>query len=243
MRTPDPLAIKQRLSQETFIYTTLQLQGTRKTQEDYAGNIHDEYFVVADGVGGMPHGDAAAILTGETAIWGYKQIRLRPFYWADKLLLLKRIFRTSNIAVWQKRRESGFEKGLASTLSAVIIGSQKIWVGSVGDTSILLYRDGLIDYLTPLDIDSSGNLTNVLGLHRYGLVPHVSVERYLSGDIVCIISDGVANYIKEEEFRALFETIASTQESIAATAKNFLETAKHHGSTDNMTVTLIKRIR
>jgi serine/threonine protein phosphatase PrpC len=243
MRTLDPIAKKQKLSQETFIYTALQSKGQRKTQQDYVGNINDELFVVADGVGSMPHADTAAILGGETAIWGYKHIRLRPFYWADKLLLIKRIFRSSNITVWQKRRESGFENGLASTLSIAIIGSQKIWVGSVGDTSIFLYREGLIDYLTPVDINKQGMLTNALGLKRYGLVPHVAVDKFLSGDILCIATDGVVNYVSEEEFRGVLETISFSTESITAAAEHLLHIAEDHGSKDNMTVCLIKRIR
>jgi serine/threonine protein phosphatase PrpC len=214
----------------------------RKMQEDYIGNVNDECFVVADGVGGMPHADTAAIVAGEAALWGYKHIRLRPFYWADKRLLLKRIFRSSNMTVWQKRREHGFETGLATTLSVAIIGLQKIWVGSVGDTSILLYREGLIDFLTPLDIDTSGNLTNALGLKRLGLVPHVTVEKFLPRDILLITTDGVTDYVKEEELRVTLELIGDTTQSVSDGASQLITIAQDHGSTDNMTVCMIKRV-
>jgi serine/threonine protein phosphatase PrpC len=242
MRYPDPLALKRRLQEETFIFASCQNKGTRKIQGDYVGNVNDECFVVADGAGGMPHADTAAIVASEAALWGYKHIRLRPFYWADKRLLLKRIFRSSNMTVWQKRREAGFETGLATTLSVAIIGSQKIWVGSVGDTSILLYRDGLIDFLTPLDVDRSGNLTNALGLKRLGCVPHVTVEKFFRGDILILATDGVTGYVKEEELRAALEVIGNTTQSISDGASRLIKTAQDHGSTDNMTVCMIKRV-
>jgi len=242
MRFPDPMALKQRLHKETLIFASTQRKGLRKYQEDYVGNFNDECFVVADGVGGMPHGDTAAILASQTALWGYKHIRLRPFYWADKRLLLRRIFRSSNLTVWQKRREYGFETGLATTLSVAIVGSQKIWVGSVGDTSILLYRDGLIDFLTPPDNDETGRLTNALGLKRLGLIPHIAVERFLLHDVVLLATDGVINFVNEDELRWVFEAVGDTKESISNAALHLLEIVKNHGGGDNMTVCMIKRI-
>jgi serine/threonine protein phosphatase PrpC len=146
------------------------------------------------------------------------------------------------MTVWQKRREHGFETGLATTLSVAIIGLQKIWVGSVGDTSILLYREGLIDFLTPLDIDTSGNLTNALGLKRLGLVPHVTVEKFLPRDILLITTDGVTDYVKEEELRVTLELIGDTTQSVSDGASQLITIAQDHGSTDNMTVCMIKRV-
>jgi serine/threonine protein phosphatase PrpC len=241
-RLPNTFTIKARLKKDVLVYAWGQKKGTRKSQEDYVANLGDECFIVTDGVGGMPHGKTAAIFTAETALWGYKHIRLRRFYWADKRLLVKRIFRSSNIALWQKRGEHGFEKGLATTLSIVIVGGQKIWVGSVGDTRIILYRDGLIDFLTPADIDESGRLADALGLKRFGLVPHVAVERFLLNDTICIASDGLMNYLNEDELRTAFEMVGNTKESMTSAITKLLAIACDHGGTDNMTACMIKRV-
>jgi len=242
MRYPDPLALKLQLNKKTILFGSFQRKGAHKIQQDYVGNVNDECFVVADGVSHVPHGDTAAILASETALWGYRHIRLRPFYWADKRLLLRRIFRSSNLTLWQKQREHGFETGLATTLSIAIIGSQKIWVGSVGDTSILLYREGLIDFLTPADIDESGNLTNVLGVKRLGLVPHIAVEKFLMYDTLLIATDGVMNFVNEDELRGIFESTGETAESITDAVTRLVAIAGGHGSTENMTACLVKRI-
>ncbi len=242
MRFVDPIARKNQLNKQTILFAGTQLQGKRPSQEDCFIHLNDECFVVADGVAGIPHGDTAARIAAETALWGYKHIRLRPFYWADKRLLLKRIFRSSNLTVWQKRRESGFESGLSTTLAVAIIGAQKIWVGSVGDTSIFLYREGLIDVLTPLDIDKNGELTNFLGIRRLGIIPHITVEKFLPGDIVLVATDGVINFISEDEMRTTFEVAGKTTDNITTAIVHLLRTAEEHGSDDNMTACMIKRL-
>ncbi|HUD19374.1 MAG TPA: PP2C family serine/threonine-protein phosphatase [Patescibacteria group bacterium] len=242
MRFPDPALIKKQLAKERIIFAATQLQGSRESQEDYFINYNDECFAVADGVGSIPNGEVASKLAAETAIWGYKHIRMRPFYWADKQLLIKRIFRSSNLAVWQKRRESGFEAGLATTLSILIVSAQKIWAGSVGDTSILLYRDGLIDELTLRDVNELGTMTRAVGFQRLGLVPHIAVEKLLPRDVFLLATDGVINCIDEEELRATFDVVGETTQSITNAVVHLLTMAQSRGSTDNMTACLVKRL-
>mgnify|MGYP001614428842 CR=1 FL=1 len=169
-------------------------------------------------------------------------MRQRPYYWADKRLLLKRIFRSSNLAVWQKRRESGFEEGLATTLSVVITGPNKIWVGSVGDSSILLYRDSLIDVLTPPDLDEKGKLTNALGFRRLGLVAHIAVEEFLAGDIIVMTTAGVTNYVGEDQIRVVCEMAGDTTESLTNAVVHLLRSAQENGCEDTMTACIVKRI-
>ncbi|OGG11703.1 hypothetical protein A2Z00_00775 [Candidatus Gottesmanbacteria bacterium RBG_13_45_10] len=229
-------------SQDTVLFAATQLLGQRDRQEDSFISFRDECFVVADGVGGMPHADIASQLVSETAMWGYKHVRQRKFYWADKEKLLYRIFRSANIAVWQKHREKGFEDGLASTLSVLIVGPRRIWVGSVGDSPIFLYREGLIDMLTPLDLDNRGFLTSAMGIKRFGLAPHVARESFLAGDMVLLATDGVTSFVDEEEMRAVFETAGTTQQSIMDAVVHLLQVAGEHGSTDNMTACLVKRL-
>ncbi len=242
MKFVDPLVFRNRKQPEAIIFAASQLQGGKDTQEDYFINFKDECFVVTDGVGSLPHPEVAAKLAAETAIWGYKHIRQRPFYWADKKLFLKRIFRSANIAVWQKKRERGFSEGLATTLATVIVGTNSIWAGSVGDTGILLYREGLIDMLTPYDLDEAGRLTNALGVKRFGLVPHVKAERFIAGDVLLIASDGVLSFVSEDVLRTTFEVTGTTTDSMSAAIVHLLRTAEENGSDDNMTACMIKKL-
>lgn len=234
----DPTSLK---SSEAVVIAVSQQQGGRIRQEDYFSRYHDECVVVADGVGGMPHGDVAAALAGETAIWGYKQIRQHHFYWRDKKLLLKRIFRTANIAVCQKQKDEGFSDGLATTLVVAIFGESAFWLGSVGDTGSYLIREGLILPLTLPDINNEGRLEKALGLERYGLTANIVKEKFIQGDVLLIATDGVMQYIEEEEIRAIVEHTEGTTKSLEQATTALLSTAKSHGSTDNMTACLIQK--
>lgn len=243
MKFVDPLAFKTRQSRQFILFAGSQLQGKPEKREDHFINFNDECVALTDGVDGVPHGDIAAKFAAETAIWGYKHIRERPFYWAKKILFLKRIFRSSNIAVWQKRKEFGFEEGLATTLSVAIIGAHALWVGSVGDSGILLYRNGLIDVLTPPDVDEIGRVTIALGIKRFGLVPHIAVEKFIPGDTLLLATRGVLNHINEDQLRATFEVSGRSSDSLTTAVVHLLKTAKENGSGENMTACMIKKIR
>jgi serine/threonine protein phosphatase PrpC len=243
MNVVDPVAVQMRKSHNSVIIAGSQLIRAGVPKRDYFCTYRDECIVIADGCSDIVHGEVAATLAGETAIWGYKHIRQRPFYWADKRLLLRRIFRTSNMSVWQKRREKGFETGLTTTLAVVIIGGYKLWVGTAGDTRVILYREGLIDTLTPVDVNPIGELTRMLGYKRLGLIPHVDVENILSRDIILIATAGVMDFLDEEQLRVIFEVTGDTKESAANAVTHLLRSAGENGSKGSLTAYLIKRVR
>lgn len=242
MRKTDPIFISQLQPKDKIIFAVRQDLGSRTNQEDVFTNYKDECFVLADGVGGMPHGREAAQLTAETAIWGYKQIRLRPFYWEDKKLFMKRIFRSVNIAVWQKHRETGYSGGLASTLVVLMISTRTIWLGSIGDTSVWLSRGGNLKKLTVEDRDNRGNLTKAIGLDRYGLVPQFATSEFTPGDNIILATDGVAEYITDKDLNATNAGLGESEQSVQQSSMDLIKLAKNNGSEDNMTVAIIKRV-
>ncbi|MBI5620126.1 protein phosphatase 2C domain-containing protein [Candidatus Gottesmanbacteria bacterium] len=242
MKLPDPWKLKYEQPKDVVLFAASQLTGGRPHQEDYFVNFNDECFIVADGVGGMPHGAEAAKLACETAEWAYRLVRQRPFYWNAKDFFLKRIVRSTNMRLWQKRREPGFADGLATTLLVFLANDRRFWVGSVGDTSAFLFRDAAVRKLTTEDVDNHGNLTKILGVQRFGIVPQIIQESFLAGDVIVLASDGVARYVANDEMAyALKETGATTQRMTDAVAQ-LLKTAQKNGSTDNMTALIIKKI-
>ncbi len=243
MRRPDPAYFTDTKPRTKIIFAGLQAQGNRENQEDFYAHFNDECFVVADGVGGMPHGEVAARLAVETAIWGYKEIRLRETYWSQKRFFLNRIFRSVNIAVWQKHRESGFTGGLASTLLVLITGPRNFFLGSAGDSSAFLYREGKTTKITHDDVDETGNLTKVVGLERFGMVPQVFIDRFEIDDTLLLATDGIGNFVNTDELNKILETNGSTEESLTKSLKLIFEVAQKNGSQDNMTAYLVKRLK
>ena len=243
MKPRNPLNFILKQPKDIILFASSEFIGDRQKQEDSFLNFKDECFALADGVGGMPHGDVAAKLAVESAIWGYKLIRQRHTYWQDKKLFIKRIFRSANITVLQKQREAGFSDGLATTLVVLIMGDRIFWLGSVGDTSAFLYRNEILTKLTAPDIDEQGYLTKVLGTDRYGLVPQFITDRSLPEDIMLLVTDGVTNFVSQEQMVTILEKSGQTQRSIQEATDTLTKVAKENGSSDNMTACVVKRVQ
>lgn len=243
MKFPDPYILKRKQPKTKIIFAASQLQGTRDRQEDYFGNFNDECFALADGVGGMPHGDISSRLASETALWAYKHVRLRPGYWKDKKLFVHRIFRTTNINLWQKHREPGFSQGLATTLIVCIFGVRTLWLGSVGDSRAYLLKGTSLTLLTNDDVDTNGYLTKVIGKDRYGLKPQYVTKVFLAGDTILLVTDGITRFVDEVIIAKVLKHVGSTTQSLSDGVIEVLKTAQTNGSTDNMTAVLIKRVQ
>jgi serine/threonine protein phosphatase PrpC len=208
------------------------------------GFIHsnDECFIIADGYPGLPHAKEAEQLTCETALWAYNVVRQRPFYWGEKLRLLKRIFRSTNLTLWQKRRDPGYDAGLASALTVLIAIGDYFWLGSAGNCNSFLFRDGLIDVLTKRDVDDEGMLTKAVGFARKQLIPAMHSEKLLENDIILLATDSVINFVSEDQMRGILEEVGTTNESLQIAVDKLISIAKVAGSEESMSVCMVKRI-
>ncbi|MCX6792108.1 MAG: hypothetical protein NT149_03675 [Candidatus Gottesmanbacteria bacterium] len=202
----------------------------------------DECFIIADGVESLPHASVAEQLTRQTALWAYQMVRQRPFYWGEKLKFLKRMFRSTNLTLWQKRRDPGFDTGLASALTVLIVIGDYFWLGSAGNCNSYLFRDGLIDVLTKRDVDDEGMLTKAVGFARHQLIPATHSEKLLENDIILLASDSIANFVSEDDMRGILERVGTTTESLTQAVDKLIETAKAAGSNDSKSLCMVKRI-
>lgn len=241
MKLPNLLAYTHAEPKTFLQFAASQLQGSREKQEDFFLNYNDECFVVADGVGGSPHGDVASKLGAETALWAYKLVRTRPFYWEDKKKLIARIFRSTNITLWQKQKESKYQ-GLATTLDVIICSQNSYWFGHVGDGCIFLYRNGVLRQLTQDHVNKNNELTNFMGLRRYGLMPQIAGDKMQSGDTILMVTDGVTNALAPQTLTKILKTSTILQHTLDKTVNTILTQASRASDRDNMTVTLIKRL-
>jgi len=202
----------------------------------------DECFIIADGVPSLPHAKEAEQLTRDTALWAYDMVRQRPFYWGEKLKFLKRMFRSTNLTLWQKRRDPGFDAGLASALMVLITINDYFWLGSAGNCNSFLFRDGLIDILTKRDVDDEGMLTKAAGFSRKQLIPAMHSEKLLENDIIILASDSITDFVSEDQMRGILEGVGTTNESLQNSVDKLIETAKSAGSHDAMSACMVNRI-
>lgn len=202
----------------------------------------DECFIITDGFPGLPHAKEAAALTAETALWAYKVVRQRPYYWKEKLHFLKRIFRSTNLRLWQKRRDRGYEEGLASALMALFVIDDYFWLGSAGNCNSFLFRDGLIDVLTKRDVDDEGMLTKAVGFARKQLIPTIHSEKLLENDIILLSTDSMTDFVTEDQMRGVFEKVGSTNESLQTAVDTLTDIAVAGGSRGVISLCMVKRI-
>jgi serine/threonine protein phosphatase PrpC len=242
MRFPDTYTIRRQTPRDSVIFAASQLEGHADTQEDYFLNFNDECFVLADGQSNLPNGEAAAQLACDTAIWAYKHIRQHPYYWLDKKLFMKRIFRSTNLAIWQKRREQGFEEGLATTLMVLMVGAKNYWIGHAGNSSAWLYREGNIKKLTHDDVNPLGVITKALGFKRLGLIPEFASGTFESGDVLLLCTDGVGDFLTEKNMNLYLSSVGTTNEDVLLAVNGILKSAETNGSTENMSAILVKRL-
>jgi protein phosphatase len=242
MRFPDTYSIRRQTPKDSIIFAAAQLAGRADTQEDYFLNFNDECFVLADGVSTLPNGEAASLLACDTAIWAYKHIRQHPYYWLDKKLFMKRIFRSTNLAVWQKRREKGFEEGLATTLMVLMVGAKNYWIGHAGNSSAWIYREGKIKKLTHDDVDTKGTLTRAVGFKRLGLTPEFISDTLEQGDVLLLTTDGVGDYLTEKDMSVHLSAVGSSNADAITAVGGILSSAQANGSVENMSAIVVKRL-
>lgn len=242
MRFANPYLVRLQEPKETVVFAAAQDIGNHAVQQDYFLNFNDECFVVADGMSSRTSSEAASKLACETAIWGYKHIRQHRFYFQDKKRFMKRIFRSTNLAVWQKQKEIGFEKGIATTLLVVMIGPKHYWVGHAGDTSVWYVHDGKAQKITKDHVNAKGLLEKAVGLTRLGLVPDFTTGEFPKGDIMLLMTDGMEKYLTPKALAIVTDTpIIDTIDAQKRTV-SLIESAKSQGSTENMTIVLIARV-
>ncbi len=205
-----------------------------KYSQQTADSFQQECFVIADGSG--------SILATETALWGYREIRKRRCYWLDKRLLLRRIFRSTNLRLWQAQKENNFTKQLTTSLLVCVVGSRTIWLGYLGNFAVLLFRNGLIDLLTKNEHYAKTTSPHLLGLQRLGAWPKYLSEKLVTEDILVLLSSDLLDYLPEEQLRRILETNPQNSGELEIMANTLLDQAQKNGDVGQQSISLIKKL-
>lgn len=176
--------------------------------------LGDECLVLSCGTGF--HAQASARFTAETALWGYKLIRQRPFYWDGKDKLLRRMFRSTNIALWQKQREDQYTEGMNASLAVVLSGPKNYWVGVAGDMNVFLYRNAML-----VSLVAGTKRSAVLGKDRYGLIPETCGDLFLPHDVIVTFPGEVQEHTLSV-IQSRLNAVTETKEDLAFIGKELV---------------------
>ena len=202
--------------------------------------------VVADGVGGLGHGEEASKLAAETVLEVFRQAKPE----ATPSSLMREFYDTASNTVYLASQEKG---RMATTLLTALFRGDQLTLGHVGDSRAYLIRGGKIQRLTT--DHSYTSLQIKLGLllernamtsqHRSTLTRAVGYEPITHYDLitetlqvddyVLLCSDGLYGFVLDDEIMNIVLKCHP-----AEACKELIALAERRQASDNITVQIIQ---
>ncbi|HYC73037.1 MAG TPA: bifunctional protein-serine/threonine kinase/phosphatase [Opitutaceae bacterium] len=158
---------------------------------------------MADGMGSARAGGEAADRATRRLVDNFEA---RPVDWAPDRALAEFATQINRQLCEEAVHRYGSEGALACTLAAVAVSGDMLWGVNLGDTEVLLWRDGRVRRLSErhaLEGPERGHvLTRALGTEA-DVVPHAFSWRLAAGDRVLLCTDGVAAVLPPDRLAEL----------------------------------------
>ena len=254
-------------NQDHFLYATL-----HKTMRVWGTSLPNpellelpsqrlaSFGLVADGVGGRLGGETASRAALE-AVAGYVTHAMHSFYTADAdnegsfQEALQEAARMSHQAVIARARESGDQRGMATTLTAMIAIWPVLYILHVGDSRCYRFRNGVAEQLTrdqtmaqdlvdsgvlPADRAPRSPFANVLSSSLGGQTtqPIVIKSDLVAGDIILLCSDGLTKHVTPQRIAERLGALTSSEQA----CRDLIDDALAGGGSDNVTVLVLRAI-
>ena len=208
-------------------------------------------FIVADGLGGHAKGEVASRMTVEAASNVYYQEKQS----SDIASLLLHAVQRANEVIYQQidvEDKTSFG-AMGSTCTAAVLQNNVAYIANVGDSRAYMIRQGQIrqisqDHSWVAEQVRAGKLTQeqAHGHARGNIITRclgtstsievdVFIEPVQDGDTLLLCSDGLTNFLSNEELAAFVEQYEG-QESV----DQLIACANERGGTDNITVIVVR---
>jgi len=201
--------------------------------------------VLADGVGGMHHGEVASRLAVETALKTFREGAAEQ----NSQQLLTQMFNAANLAVYDKGMENHGKFRMATTLAIVILRNNEIVVGNVGDSRVYLVRKAQIKQLSTdhtyagmqqkfgliSEQEAKTSENRSILTRSVGQEPVIRVEvessTVFKGDRVVLCSDGLYTHVADSEIADIVSRYSPAQ-----ACRKLVALAEQRGTDDNLSV-------
>lgn len=210
-------------------------------------------FAVADGVGGHQAGDLASRMACEGLVGYFNRPTSRD---ASAILReVESLFQEINRAVFQKSVSANEFFGMGTTLSTLVLVNKTALIIHVGDSRVYRLRKGHLERLSddhtevqalidrgelkPEEAASHPRghyLTECMGLDHILEQLFSRIEAVEDDDIFLLSSDGLTDVVKDTEIEEILLNTTSCHEACEA----LLQTAFDRGTTDNVTVIVVR---
>jgi len=220
-------------------------------------------YVIADGMGGHKAGEVASLIVVESMEDYWKRVNINEAPSLPKGMkkdvsdIAKHLINSisfANTIVHEAQKEPQYLR-MGSTVSALLIEGDIIWLANVGDSPVYLLDQGRLRLVSEehsveaeqknlgiYDSFSSTNplmknmLTRVLGLHEKVDV-YIIPMRPEPGDIILMCSDGLTNFMPQQ---SITKTLSDVSKSLEEKVDLLIDGANDGGGGDNITVILLE---
>lgn len=228
----------------------------RTNNQDYflAGELNNgvTWAIVCDGMGGAMGGNVASEtavrIISEKLISGYHEGMNDN---SVKLLMMSAI-EAANASVYSKSTNDESLKGMGTTVVAAIINQDTVYLAHVGDSRIyIISSDSIIQMTTDHSVvqmmiengeitpeeakthPKKNVITRALGVEESIRIDY-SQEIFNENDILLLCSDGLTNYVSDEEIKKI-----CLENDRFLLADKLVDAANEKGGGDNITVVTV----
>ncbi|OUY07649.1 bifunctional protein-serine/threonine kinase/phosphatase [Acinetobacter populi] len=218
-----------------------------ENQDFYGASLAENYllqqkgmaFAIADGISSSN----VSHIASETAVSSFlSDYFSTPDSWRVKTSA-ERVINACNSWLYAQTQQSQgrFDKdrGYVCTLSALILKANQAHIFHIGDARIYRLQSGQLEQLT---IDhrvwlssKESYLSRALGVNQKVEIDYCSVEIY-PDDIFILMTDGAYEYLD----KTIILDVLTQHQQLDEAAKLLVETAYEQGSSDNLTIQIIK---
>lgn len=224
-------------------------KGRKETNQDFHGvyipkepqlSTKGIAIAVADGISSSD----VSHIASQAAVAGF----LADYFCTSEAWSVKksvqRVLMASNSWLYAQTRQSRYcydkDRGYVCTLSAMVIKSTTAHIFHVGDTRIYRLRDHDLEQLTHdhrlwVSQDKS-YLSRALGIGSHVEIDYQALA-VAAGDIFLLATDGVYEYASS---RFMVHAINACGDDLDSAAKTIVDEAYRQGSTDNLTVQIVR---
>jgi serine/threonine protein phosphatase PrpC len=220
-------------------------------------------YVVCDGMGGAAAGEIASKLAVDTVLTYFREAARNKHYPAvgepiesmsQRANALASAVQLANAAIFEMGAHHAAQRGMGSTIVAVLMQGNFFSIGHVGDSRIYLIRSGEIQQLTndhslvmeqvrrgliTREEAEKSDMQNIIirALGSESIVqPDVDDLIAMPGDVLLLASDGLTKHVKDEWMLGIIQEAPTLDRACL----DLIDAAKAHGGDDNITCLLIK---
>ena len=219
----------------------------RKRRHNEDSYVHEPpLFAIADGMGGAKAGEIASGLAADALREPHDEN-------GDAQARVVALIQEANQRVYRRATEDAEASGMGTTMTAALVGRDRVTFGHVGDSRAYLVRDGELEQLTDDhslvgELIRSGKLTpeeaevhpqRSVITRALGTDPEVDVDTFVvetrPDDVFLLCSDGLSGMVSD---RAILRILDDNRGDLQAAAKALVAAANRGGGDDNITVVL-----